>query len=142
MADIQSIFQIAGSGMSAERMRLQMIASNMANARTTRAENGGGVYRRKIPVFEAQSMDRFGDELDRATSEVDVKKIETDMRDPIRVFDPSHPDADADGYVLYPNVNILSEMVDMMAASRTFEANASVLESTRDMAMRALEIGR
>jgi len=141
MADVIDTFNVAASGLSAERLRLQTIATNMANARTTRSEEGGP-YQRRVPVFEAVSVDRFGDMLDRETQRVVVSAIEPDGSEAQPVYDPSHPDADADGYVAYPNVNVLQEMVDLMTASRSYEANASVVEATRDMAMRALDIGR
>lgn len=141
MSDILDTFNIAGSGLSAERLRMQTIATNMANSRTTRTAEGGP-YKRRVPVFEAKQVDPFGDELDRAAARVEVSEIKSDGKPPIRVFDPTHPDADKDGYVEYPDINVLQEMVDLMTTSRTYEANANVVESTRDMAMRALDIGR
>jgi flagellar basal-body rod protein FlgC len=141
MADILDTFNIAASGLTAERVRLQTIATNMANARTTRTAEGGP-YQRKVAVFEAQPVDEFGDALARETDRVVVTAIQGDGSAPQLVYDPTHPDADNAGYVAYPNVNVLQEMVDLMTTSRTYEANASVVETTRDMAMRALEIGR
>lgn len=141
MADLIDTFNIAASGLSAERLRLHTIATNMANARTTRTPEGGP-YQRRIPVFEAVPVDRFGDEMDRATQRVEVTQIATDNRPPERVYDPGHPDAGPDGYVSYPDINVLQEMVDMMTTNRSYEANASVVESTRDMAMTALNIGK
>lgn len=142
MADILDTFNIAASGLNAESLRLHTIAANMANARTTRSEDGSGPYQRQSPVFTAQALDPFGDELDRATARVEVTEITTDTRPPVRVFDPGHPDADAEGYVSYPDINILQEMVDMMTANRSYEANANVVDSTRSMAMTALSIGK
>lgn len=141
MADILDTFAIAASGLSAERTRLQTIASNMANARTTRTAEGGP-YRRQVPVFSAEVIDPFSDSLDAATSRVRVEEIKQDDKPPVRVFDPTHPDADAEGFVAYPDINVLQEMVDLMTAQRTYEANANVVEATRDMAMTALGIGR
>ncbi len=141
MADLIDTFNVASSGLAAERLRLQTIATNMANARTTRTEEGGP-YQRRVPVFRAAELDTFGNELDRAVASVSVDGIETDGRAPQRVFDPAHPDAGPDGYVLLPDINVLQEMVDLMSANRTYEANASAVEATRDMAMRALDIGR
>jgi len=141
MADLIDTFNVAGSGLAAERLRLQTIATNMANARTTRTPEGGP-YQRRVPVFRAVEVDPFGDELERAVARVEVDGIQTDGRAPQRIFDPSHPDAGADGYVLMPDINVMQEMVDMMTTSRTYEANASAVEATRDMALRALEIGR
>jgi flagellar basal-body rod protein FlgC len=133
--------QITASGLSSQRVRLQTIASNMANARTTRTEDGGP-YQRKLPVFEAKQIDPFGSILDQAMAEPVVTEIVEDQGPPVMVFDPSHPDADADGYVAYPDINLMEEMVDLMGTSRTFEANTQVLETTRQMVNEALNIGR
>ena len=141
MADLIDTFNVAGSGLAAERLRLQTIATNMANARTTRTPEGGP-YQRRVPVFRAVEVDPFGDELERAVARVEVDGIQTDGRAPQRIYDPSHPDAGPEGYVLMPDINVMQEMVDMMTTSRTSEANASAVEATRDMALRALEIGR
>jgi len=139
--DILDTLRISASGMTAQRVRLQTVASNMANARTTRTEDGGP-YQRKMPVFEAVETDVFGDMVERNMSRVEVVDIETDNDPGTLVYDPSHPDANEEGYVAYPNVNILEEMVDMMTTSRTYEANASVVGTTYEMARQALEIGR
>ncbi len=141
MADLIDTFNVAGSGLAAERLRLQTIATNMANARTTRTADGGP-YQRRVPVFRAVEVDPFGDALDRAAARVEVEGIQTDGRPPQRIFDPSHPDAGPDGYVLMPDINVMQEMVDLMTTSRTYEANAAAVEATRDMALRALDIGR
>ncbi len=134
-------FQISASGLSSQRVRLQTIASNMANARTTRTEEGGP-YQRKLPVFETRQVNPFGDLLDQAMTEPVVTEIIDDNAPPVLVFDPSHPDADADGYVAYPDINLMEEMVDLMGTSRSFEANTKVVETTRQMANEALGIGR
>ena len=139
--DILDTLRISASGMTAQRVRLQTVASNMANARTTRTEEGGP-YRRQVPVFEAVEKDVFGNMVEQNLSRVSVTDIEETDEPNLRVYDPGHPDAAEDGYVEYPNVNLLEEMVDMMTTSRTYEANASVVETTYEMAMNALEIGR
>ncbi len=141
MSDVIDTFNVAASGLAAERLRLQTIATNMANARTTRTA-AGGPFQRQVPTFEAQQVDPFGDELDRATSRVVVTGIGSDGRPPVRVYDPTHPDADATGYVSYPDIDVMQEMVDLMTTNRAYEANSSVVEATRDMSLRALEIGR
>jgi flagellar basal-body rod protein FlgC len=140
MADLIDTFNVAASGLAAERLRLQTIATNMANARTTRTADGGP-YERRVPLFQSAEVDPFGSELERAAARVEVVGIYGDGRPPTRVYDPSHPDADPDGYVSYPDINILQEMVDLMSTSRSYEANATAVEATRDMAMRALSIG-
>ena len=141
MADILDTFSIASSGLSAERTRLQSIASNMANARTTRTAEGGP-SQRQVPVFSAELIDPFSNSLEGATSRVRVDEIKHDPKPPVLVYDPTHPDANADGMVAYPDINVLEEMVDLMTAQRTYEANANVVEATRDMAMTALGIGK
>jgi flagellar basal-body rod protein FlgC len=131
---------ITASGLTAQRVRLQTVASNMANARTTRTEEGGP-YQRKMVVIQAE-QDNFGSALERSMSRVEVAAIAVSDDPPVDVYDPTHPDADADGFVSYPNVNVLEEMVDLMTTSRTFEANTKVLDVTFQMANTALEIGR
>jgi flagellar basal-body rod protein FlgC len=139
--DILDTLRISASGMTAQRVRLQAVASNMANARTTQTADGGP-YERQMPVFEAQQVDRFGSMVERSMSRVAVVDIVADDDPGPMVYDPGHPDADGEGYVQMPNVNVLEEMVDMMTTSRTYEANASVVETTYDMARKALELSR
>ncbi len=139
--DILDTFNISASGLSAQRTRLQTISSNLANSQTTRTEEGGP-YRRKAPVFVAEGLNSFGDALERELSSVRVSGTREDTTPGSLVHDPDHPDANADGYVELPNVDVLEEMVDLMNTHRTYEANASVVETTREMAMRALDIGR
>ena len=133
--------EITASGLTAQRLRLQTVASNMANARTTRTEEGGP-YKKQMPLLEAVRDEPFGSEMDRAMSRVEVMGVVESDDPPVMVHDPGHPDADAEGYVAYPNVNVLEEMVDLMTTARTYEANANVLEMTDMMANTALEIGR
>ena len=141
MADLIDTFNIAASGLSAERERLHTIATNMANARTTRTPEGGP-YQRRIPIFSAESIDPFGAEMDRASQRVEVSEIAIDPRPPVRVFEPGHPDADASGYVSYPDINVLQEMVDMMTATRAYEANVTAMNAAKNMALKALDILR
>jgi flagellar basal-body rod protein FlgC len=95
-----------------------------------------------VPVFANEPLNAFGDELEKAIGRVNVVGVQSDPAPPMMVYDPSHPDANADGYVAYPDINIMQEMVDMMSANRTYEANASIIDSTSSMAARALEIGK
>ena len=139
--DLTDTLNISISGLNAQRVRLQTIAGNLANARTTRTPEGGP-YQRRSPIFEAQQLDPFGGEMDRAMAEVQVTTIYKAESQGEVVYDPGHPDADDDGYVTYPDINMMHEMVDMMTTQRSYEANANVLETTRDLAMRALEIGK
>lgn len=137
--DLIDTLNIAGSGLTAQRVRLQSVASNMANARTTKTAEGGP-YQRQVPVFRADAVREFGSELDEMMAKVGVPEVKR-MPGTIRQHEPGHPDADADGYVEYPDINLLHEMVDMMTASRAYEANAEVVDATVQMANRALEIG-
>jgi flagellar basal-body rod protein FlgC len=135
---------ISASGLSAQRIRMNLISSNLANVNTTRTENGEP-YKRKDAVFEAVQENDFADvlneRLDAAVSGVKVAGIIEDEKPFIEKYDPGHPDADENGYVRFPNVNIVEEMVNMISASRSFEANATAISATKDMAGAALRIG-
>lgn len=137
--------QISASGLSAERLRMDTIASNIANSTTTRTENGGP-YRRKIAVFQEnldEAMDRHSKGVSFNGNGIKPVKIVEDTKTPFkRVYDPSNPDAGADGYVEMPNVDMLSEIVDMIASTRAYEANVSAIQAEKSMASKALEIGR
>lgn len=143
---------ISASGLTAQRLRMDTIANNMANVETTRTENGQGPYRRQVVVFEASKVSDtksfnaiLKDKVSATGQGVRVKEIRSlnDNEAPFRkVYDPSHPDADINGYVNYPNVNVVEEMINMISATRSYEANAKVIEATKGMAIRALEIGR
>lgn len=144
-----SFFQamnISSSGLAAQRVRMNVLSSNLANAQTTRTPEGGP-YKRKDVVFSATPEGNpFEDFLDESFNtqlrKVKVVDIHTDTNAPRRVFDPTHPDRDKDGYVEMPNVQVMSEMVNMIAATRAFEANTTALNSAKQMATNALEIGR
>lgn len=138
--DLLDTFNIAASGLTAQRVRVQTISSNLANARTTRTTDGGP-YKRQAPVFVAQSMSTFGEALDQQLATVRVDRI-AEIGDQRMVFDPKHPDADGDGFVAMPDIDVIAEMVDLMTASRSYEANVNAVNTTREMALRALEIGR
>lgn len=139
--DLLTTFEIAASGLSAQRTRMQTVATNMANARTTRTD-AGGPYRRRAPVFEARAVNPFDEVFGEALATVEVSEVWESESPGVRHHMPDHPDADADGYVTMPDINIMHEMVDLMTTGRSYEANANALEATRDMALRALEIGR
>lgn len=137
---------ISASGMSAQRLRLDIISQNIANVNTTRDENGN-VYRRKTVVFAEKDMSSFGNILQYTAGTtgdgVKVTQITEDTKSELRkVYDPSHPDADEDGYVSYPNVNTVQEMTDMIDASRAYEANVTAFNATKSMALKGLEIGK
>ncbi len=147
MADFLSGFRISGSGMTAQRARMNSIASNIANVNTTRTPEGGP-YRRKDVVFTAIPDGKsFGDIIGVNDPKGDFNRVQVtdvvyDKKAPIPKYDPSHPDADAEGNVYYPNVNIMEEMTNMIQASRSYEANVQAIQATKDMALSALEIGR
>lgn len=141
---------ISSSGLTAERLRLDLIANNLANINTTRTPRGGP-YRRQVPVFAEKLRDALGpgtapvagQQTNQAPGQgVEVAVIAEDNTPPRLVYDPSHPDADANGYVHLPNINIVNEMVDMIAASRAYEANVTALNAAKAMTLKALEIGR
>jgi flagellar basal-body rod protein FlgC len=135
--------EIAASGLSAQRTRMNTIASNLANAQTTRTSQGGP-YRRVDPVFEAIALDKMRalSPSERSVSLVHVQQIVQDPRPGHMVFSPGHPDANKDGYLEYPNVNVVEEMVNMITASRAYEAGVSTVEATQKMANSALDLGR
>jgi flagellar basal-body rod protein FlgC len=136
---------ISSTGLSAQRLRMNLISSNMANVNTTRTETGEP-YKRKDVIFEAVQQTEFKNVLDEQLGEagggVNVARIIEDDKPFVEKFDPGHPDADENGYIRLPNVNIVEEMVNMISASRSFEANATAVSATKDMASTALEIGR
>ena len=127
-------FDILGSGMSAQRTRLNTVSSNLANAETTRTAEGGP-YVRRIPVFQAVEIGEEG-------AGVEVEQIQQDATPGPMIYDPGHPDAGPDGYVKMPNVNVVEEMVDMMTAARSFEANVQAFQTLRDMVQQALNLGK
>jgi len=141
--NIFTTFDIAASGLKAQRTRLNTISSNLANAETTKTPEGGP-YKKKSVVFQSEPVS-FKNQLDNAVNShaqgVKVAKIIEDNDPPQQIYNPSHPDADENGYVAMPNVSVLKEMVDMMSATRSYEANTTVIKSAKRMALKALEIG-
>lgn len=139
---------ISASALTATRLRMDIIAENIANSSTTRTENGDP-YRRKYVVFQektaSSSASTFSSYFNRASAAtgggVRVSMIGEDQSEFNYTYDPTHPDADADGYVRYPNVEVVQEMVDMMSAYRAYEANITALNTFKDMAVKTLEIG-
>ena len=138
--NILDTLRISASGLTSQRIRLQAISSNLANARSTRTEEGGP-YQRRMPVFQAVPVDYFGDELEKQLHRVEVIDIEKSEVPGKLVYDPNHPDANEEGYVEYPNVEMLHEMVDMMTTSRSYESNTIAVMTTYRMANAALELG-
>ncbi|MEG0181009.1 MAG: flagellar basal body rod protein FlgC [Peptostreptococcaceae bacterium] len=127
--------RISASALSAERLRMDVVSSNVANMKTTRTKDGGA-YRRKVAVFEENYDEKLG------MLGVKTKAIEKDKSPLRKLYEPNHPDADKQGYVEYPNVDILVEMTDLIAASRSYESNIDTLNAQKNMISKALEIGR
>lgn len=143
-----SSFDVNASGMTAQRLRMDIISDNIANVNTTRTEDGEP-YRRKLPVFQEKDSNNFKKLLQgkfalnsSSTEGVKVVSISEDLSPFKMIHNPGHPDANEDGYVAMPNVDITSEMVDMISASRAYEANITALNTSKDMSLKALEIGR
>jgi len=162
MSNFLSSFDISGYGLSAQRVRVNTISQNIANAQTTRTDEGGP-YRRKEVVFKAIDFNKqfnqalnsmtdsaryedplnegdFGKKVNPAIMSVVVDKISRDDREPKMKFDPSHPDADANGYVAYPNINPVIEMADLVEATRSYQANVAAFESSKNMANSAISL--
>lgn len=137
---------ISGSALTAQRLRMDVIAENIANAEVTRTANGQP-YRRKVTLMGEREKHPFSqylsDSAQAATGNgVKITKIMEDTSPMKMVYDPSHPDADINGYVQMPNVDTVREMIDMMSATRSYEANITALNSFKNMAMKSLEISR
>ena len=135
-----STLNISGSGMTAQRLRLDIVSDNIANIQTTRTEDGGA-YRRKMVVLEAEEPS-FQQIMNPAGDGVRAVAVVDDETELTPVYDPSHPDADEDGYVMMPNIDLVKETADAMAASHAYQANITAFNTTRQMAQSALEIGR
>lgn len=133
--------EIAAAGMSAQRLRLEIIAANLANARTTRTAEGGP-YRRKFPVFRAVNLEAGARSFAGELRSVAVDDIRADDSELQRLYQPGHPDADEYGYVSYPNINIIDEMVNLAGAARSYEANLQVLKTVGRLSNAALDISR
>ena len=149
------LMETSGSAMQAERMRAEVVAANMANAETTRTESGGP-YHRQMVVFAANTGDAgFADSLtnasnavssftptDRVAPGVHIAQVVQDAAPPLKRYDPGHPDAGPDGYVSYPDINPLTEMVDLMGATRAYGLNGSAVQAEKTMITSALEIAK
>lgn len=145
--DLLTSLRISSSGLSANKKRMNAISSNIANAQTTRTAEGGP-YRPKEVVFGAEPSRRSFSEIlsneisGTAPKEVYVAEVISSDRPPILKYEPHHPDANEQGYVAYPNINVMQEMANMISASRSYEANINAMNTAKSMAMKALEIGR
>lgn len=142
---LATAIDVGASGLSAQRRRLELLVSNLVNANTTKPA-GEEPYRRRDVIFTAVAPEQtFGaafDEAAGAVRRVEVSGVVTDPSEPIKRFEPGHPHADKDGYVRYPNVNPMEEMVNLISAARSYEANLQAVNTARDMAAKTLEIIR
>jgi flagellar basal-body rod protein FlgC len=137
---------VSASGMTAQRQRAEVLVENIANADTTRTA-GGGPYRRQDVVFEAQSVGQpfssvFQSQLDGQPQGVAISQMVVDQSEPDRRYMPGHPDADKDGYVSFPKMNPAEDMVDLMSASRSYQANVSAISAVKDMINRSMDLFR
>jgi len=146
--DLFKIFSISGPGMAAQRSRMSVVAGNLANGETTRTPEGGP-YRRRDVIFKAvPATGEFSDALADLSERrdelqgVEVAGVKQSSRPPRQVFDPNHPDANRDGYVSMPDINPIEEMVDMLSAVRTYEANLSAHNTTKSLIRKILDLGR
>lgn len=144
--DFSTALRVSSSGLTAQRMRMNTISSNIANINTIKTPEGGP-YRRKDVVFESMPEARNFGELvtsrpDDSVQRVQVTDVLVDRKAPLLKYEPNNPHADENGYVAYPNINLMEEMTNMIQATRAYEANVSAIQASKDMALSALEIGR
>ena len=137
------MLELSGSALGAERQRAEVVASNMANAQTTRTP-AGGPYRRQLVIFQSQRVPRFTLALAglqrESSSAVRVAAVVSDQRPPVLRFEPGHPDANTQGYVAYPQVDPIEEMTDLLGAVRAYELNASAVQATKVMITQSLSL--
>lgn len=135
-------FEINASALTAERLRMDIISNNIANANTTMTKDGGP-YSRQVPVFAEALVEQLSSQgVITRPAGVKVTKIKSDGKPPRMVYDPSHPNANAAGYVAYPDINTVTEMVDLISASRAYEANVTAFNAAKDMFKAALEMDK
>lgn len=144
--DFMTGLRVSSSGMTAQRQRMNAISSNIANINTTRTPEGGPYRRKQVQLEAMPDAKSFADMMlsnpEKKVSRVQVTDVISDRAAPLLKYEPDHPEADDNGYVAYPNINLMVEMADMIQANRSYDANVSALNATKDMALKALEIGR
>ena len=144
--DFMTAFDISASGLAADRTRINTISMNLANAKTTRTPLGGPYRRRTVVQQTADVDDPFSvhmqSALDRSVKGVRVMAVTMDNRPFKRVYEPGNPDANAEGYVMYPDINVEEEMANLMTAQRGYEANVTTVDAVKGMYVKALEIGK
>jgi flagellar basal-body rod protein FlgC len=143
--DLLTSLKISSSGIAANKKRMAAISSNIANAQTTRTAEGGPYRKKEVAFGSEPARESFSEilegELDAQAQEVHATEVISTDKPPIMKYEPNHPDANEQGYVAYPNINVMEEMANMISASRSYEANINVMNTTKNMAMKALEIG-
>ncbi len=143
--NLLGVLEISGSALTAERQRAEVVASNLANAQTTRTAKGGP-YQRQLVVFgtrpqgQSQFAGVLSDISDRQAQGVGVVKVVSDTTPPVERYEPGHPDADSQGYVAYPSINPIEEMVNLMGAARSYDVNVAAMQATKSMITQSLEI--
>jgi len=144
--DFMTGLRVSSSGMTAQRHRMNAISSNIANINTTQTPEGGPYRRKQVQLEAMPDAKSFADMMltnpDKNVNRVQVVDVISDRSAPLLKYEPDHPEADENGYVAYPNINLMVEMADMIQANRSYDANVSALNATKDMALKALEIGR
>lgn len=144
--DIDNSLALSASGLEVQRQRMNVIASNLANVNSSKSVDGGPFRRRDLLVRSAPVGQPFRNMLDAAVRQeppgVQAVRVVEDRRPPRQVYEPHHPDANAQGYVAMPDINVMEEMVNLLTASRAYEANVTAMNVTKTMAQKALEIGR
>jgi len=140
--DFMASFKICGAGLAAQRAKMDVITSNLANVNSTRTDEGGP-YKKKSVALRAEAVESpFDSAIKDAIKTVTVEEVTEDPTAVKMTYDPSHPDADANGYVAMPNINIMTEMADMIMAARGYEACVTAFDSTKNMTLKTLEMGR
>ena len=145
MSGLFTAMDVSASAMTAQRRRLQLLVTNLANAQTTRTAEGGP-YRRKDVVLQTKSFEPFwkvlAEEGEEVLQGVEVQRVITDKKPPVLVYEPNHPDANEKGFVAYPNVNPMEEMANFMASKRSYESNVRAFEAIKELVKKSMEIGR
>ena len=144
--DFLTAIRISTSGLNAQRTRMNVVSSNLANVNTTRTPEGGPYRKKEVIVSATDAKNKFEQELTNSLNgklkEAKVSDVVEDQKAPRMVYEPGHPDANEQGYVAYPNINIMQEMVNLISASRSYEANITSINASKSLALKALELGR
>jgi flagellar basal-body rod protein FlgC len=144
--DLLTSLKISSSGLTANKKRMAAISSNIANAQTTRTATGGAYQPKEVVFGSEPARESFSDilngEMEEGAQTVVAKEVSGSKKPPVLKYEPNHPDANAEGYVAYPNINTMEEMANMIEASRAYEANINAMNTAKSMAMKDLEIGR